>query len=245
MDSKSIERSIVASTNKERKKRGLKEVQAKRNMNAAARSHSKHMAKVGKLAHEGIGDGTPASRGRKHKCGDGLWAENCQGPWSKDYLNYYKTTEQELGKTMVDTWMKSPPHRANLLRSEWVVMGAGVGRTRKGGIYATQIFSDRRQMADETLVAVCPKCRSQSIRPRTSPHEKNLWRCLKCKQVFAAPRTGYRRPAKHHVLARDIQNLARKVDAKEIRKRRNLAAGIATATIAGMVATLACIILFA
>lgn len=77
MDLKAVERSIVANTNKERKKRGLKEVQAKRNMNSAARSHSKHMAKVGKLAHEGIGDGTPASRARKHRCGDGIWAENC------------------------------------------------------------------------------------------------------------------------------------------------------------------------
>ena len=83
MDLKAVGRSIVANTNKERKKRGLKEVQAKRNMNSAARSHSKHMAKVGKLAHEGIGDGTPASRARKHRCGDGIWAENCLGPWTK------------------------------------------------------------------------------------------------------------------------------------------------------------------
>jgi ribosomal protein L37AE/L43A len=227
------------------KKRGLKEAQAKRNMNTAARSHSKHMAKVGKLAHEGIGDGTPASRGRKHKCGDGLWAENCQGPWSKDYFTYYKTTEQELGKKVVDSWMKSPPHRANLLRLEWVVMGAGVGQTRKGGIYATQIFGDRRQMADEKLVALCPKCKSQSIRPRTSPHEKNLWRCLKCKQVFPAPRTGYRRAAKPHVLATDIQSLASKINAREIRQRRKLTAGIATAAMAGTLAIVACIFLIA
>lgn len=239
MDLRAIEQSIVANTNRERKKRGLKQVQSKRNMNAAARSHSKHMAKVGKLAHEGIGDGTPASRGRKHKCGDGLWAENCQGPWSKDYLTYYQTTEQELGKKVVEGWMKSPPHRANLLRPEWVVMGAGVGQTHKGGIYATQIFGDRRRMADEKLVALCPKCKSQNIRTRTSPHEKNLWRCLKCKQVFPTPRTGYRRPAKHHVPASDVQRLANKVDAKAIRQRRNIAIWIATTTVVGILAVAA------
>lgn len=245
MGLKAVERSIVSNTNAERKRRGLKQVRAKRNMNAAARSHSKHMAKVGKLAHEGIGDGTPTTRARKHKCGDGIWAENCNGPWTKDYVTYHKTTEQELGRKIVDSWMKSPPHRANLLSSEWVVMGAGVGRTVKGGIYATQVFGDRRQMADEKLLALCPKCQSQNIRPRTSPHEKNLWRCLSCKQVFPAPRTGYKRPAKQHVMATDIQNLASKIDAKEIRRRRNWAVAIATTAIAGVVTTLACVLLFA
>ena len=165
MDLRAIEQSIVANTNRERKKRGLKQVQSKRNMNAAARSHSKHMAKVGKLAHEGIGDGTPASRGRKHKCGDGLWAENCQGPWSKDYLTYYQTTEQELGKKVVEGWMKSPPHRANLLRPEWVVMGAGVGQTHKGGIYATQIFGGRETGGAVPEVQK-PKYQDTNITPR-------------------------------------------------------------------------------
>ena len=49
MDLKAIERSIAAHTNRERRKRGLRRVQPKRNMNAAARSHSQQMAKVGKF----------------------------------------------------------------------------------------------------------------------------------------------------------------------------------------------------
>lgn len=207
MDLKAVEKSVIAHTNRERQKRGLPRVQSKRNMNAAARSHSQHMAKVGKLAHEGIGDGTPASRALKYNCGGGLWSENCQGPWSKQYLKHYKTTEERLGEKAVDNWMKSPPHRRNLLDPQWVAMGAGAGQTRDGGIYLTQVFGPTERMLDEKLIALCPKCKSQNIRTRTRPHKKNLWRCLKCKQVFPTPRRAYRRPAKGHILAKDISHL--------------------------------------
>ena len=220
MDLNAVEKSIIAHTNEERQKRGLPRVQPKRNMNAAARSHSQHMAKVGILAHEGIGDGTPESRARKYNCGEGLWSENCQGPWSKQYLKYYKTTEEELGKKAVDNWMKSPPHRKNLLRSEWVAMGAGAGQGRDGGIYLTQTFGPTERMPDEKLVALCPKCKSQNIRTRTTPHRVNLWRCLKCKKVFPTPRKAYRRPAKRHTLAENIGALESKIRISDIMQRR-------------------------
>ena len=209
MDLKAIERSIAAHTNRERRKRGLRRVQPKRNMNAAARSHSQQMAKVGKLAHEGIGDGTPASRAYKYQCGEGSCAENCHlsGPWSKEQLTYFKITEWEMGKRAVANWLGSPGHRRNLLNPEWVAMGAGVGLSRNGTIYATQTFGPTERMLDEKLVALCPKCKSQNIRTRTRPHEKNLWRCLKCKQVFPTPRRAYRRPGKRHILAKDISRL--------------------------------------
>ena len=207
MDLKAVERSIIAHTNKERKNLGRPRVQAKRNMNAAARSHSQHMAEVRKLAHEGIGDGTPESRALEHNCGEGLWSENCQGLWSNQFLKFYKTTENELGKKAVENWMKSRPHRKNLLKPDWVAMGAGAGQSRDGGIYLTQIFGPTERMADEELVALCPICKSQNIRTRTTPHEKNLWRCLKCNQVFPTPCRAFRRPAKRHVLPKDIARL--------------------------------------
>ena len=80
MDLKAVEKSIIAHTNKERKKHGLPPLQPKRNMNAAARSHSRHMGKVGKLAHEGIGDGTPESRALQHNCGLEVWPETSIPP---------------------------------------------------------------------------------------------------------------------------------------------------------------------
>jgi ribosomal protein L37AE/L43A len=207
MDLKAIERSIAAHTNRERRKRGLRRVQPKRNMNAAARSHSQQMAKVGKLAHEGIGDGTPASRALEFQCGKEFWSENCQGPWSRQYLEHYKTTAEALGKKAVENWMSSPPHRQNLLDHQWVAMGVGAGQNLDGGIYLTQTFGPTERMLDEKVVALCAKCKNQNIRTRTRPHEKNLWRCLKCKQVFPTPRRAYRRPGKRHILAKDISRL--------------------------------------
>jgi hypothetical protein len=68
---------------------------------------------------------------------------------------------------------------------------------------------------------------------------------MQCKQVFPAPRTGYRRPAKRHVLATDVQRLASKVSAREIRQSRKLIAAMATATIAVTLAIVACIFLIA
>ena len=222
MDLKAVEKSIIAHTNEEREKRGLSRLQPKRNMNRAARSHSQHMAKVGRFAHEGIGDGTPATRAYEYQCGTDLWSENiCRlGPWSREQLRYFKITEWEIGKRSVASWMGSQGHRRNLLNPKWEAMGAGVGISRNGTIYTTQTFSDTDRMLDEKLVALCPKCKNQNIRTRTTPHEKNLWRCLKCKQVFHTPRRAYRRPAKRHILAENIGPLESRVRISDIRRRR-------------------------
>ena len=238
MDLKLVEQSIVAHTNRERGKLGRPRVQPKRNMNAAARSHSKYMAKVGRFAHEGIGDGTPTSRASRHKCGDGLWSENIHhsGPWSEEQLKYFRVTEWKMGERAVNNWMNSPGHRRNLLDRQWVVMGAGVGQDRSGTIYATQTFGADRQMADEELLALCPKCKSQNIRTRTTPHEKNLWRCLGCKQVFPTPRQDFRRPAKGHVPAGDIKHLESEIRISDIKRRRLIILGIALAGAAVMLA---------
>ena len=239
MDLKAVEKSIIAHTNKERKKHGLSRLQPKRNMNAAARSHSQHMAKVGRFEHEDIGDGTPTTRAYKYQCGQGLWSENIHrsGPWSKEQLTYFKINEWEMGKRAVANWMGSPGHRRNLLNPEWVAMGTGVGLSRTGTIYATQTFSPTERMLDEKLVALCPKCKSQNIRTRTTPHEKNLWRCLKCKQVFPTPRRAFRRPAKRHVSAEDIGRLESKVRISDIIGRRMviISFGIIALLIAGAI----------
>ena len=112
------------------------------------------MARVRQLAHEGIGDGTPASRASAYKCGEGLWSENIyrNGPWSKQQIDYFKMNEWKMGKGAVASWMKSPGHRKNLLDSQWVVMGAGVGQNGTGEFYATQTFGPLKQMPDEKLV---------------------------------------------------------------------------------------------
>ena len=220
MDLRSIERSIIAHTNLTRERYGRPRVQPKRNMNRAARFHSNHMAKVRRLGHNGIGDGTPASRARKYKCGKGNSAENVQGPWSQGYFKYYKTTEEEIGKLAVEQWMNSPGHMRNILNPSWTVLGVGAGKSRSGGVYLTQTFGPNRQMDDELLVGLCRGCKSQHIRTRKTAHQINLWRCLKCKEVFPTPAKDFRRPEKWSVLAENIPTLETQVRISDIKRRR-------------------------
>ncbi|GAA3516589.1 CAP domain-containing protein [Dietzia aurantiaca] len=58
--------------------------------------------------------------------------------WSENVLQNYKcATPQQL----VDQWMASPGHRANLLRADHTDMGAGVAVAENGKLYATQVFA--------------------------------------------------------------------------------------------------------
>ncbi len=47
--------------------------------------------------------------------------------------------QKKLAKNLVDGWMKSPGHRANILHSGFKFLGVGVARSGEH-IYATQNF---------------------------------------------------------------------------------------------------------
>lgn len=143
MDLRKVERSIAHYMNKERIKRGLKDLVRNDVLVSAARSHSRHMAKVHKLAHDGIGDGTASGRAKSAGYSSSYVGENC---WStkRGELAYGTSwlwrTDWELGKAAVITWMNSPGHRANLLRGTWEHIGIGVAKAGNGRIYLTQVF---------------------------------------------------------------------------------------------------------
>ena len=131
---RTVESSIIAHTNRERRKRGMQELQPVHNMHRAARSHSKHMAKVRKMAHEGIGDGTVASRAQKYGCGHAGFGENCY-QWPAAGENGWN-----MGARLVAGWMDSPGHRRNILNRQYDAIGVGVARNKHGELYATQVF---------------------------------------------------------------------------------------------------------
>ena len=58
--------------------------------------------------------------------------------WSENVLqNWRNATPQDL----VDQWMASPGHRANLLRADHTTMGMGVAVAEDNRLYATQVFA--------------------------------------------------------------------------------------------------------
>lgn len=58
--------------------------------------------------------------------------------WSENVLqNYAHATPQQL----VDQWMASPGHAANLLRPDHTDLGVGVAVAGDGKVYATQVFA--------------------------------------------------------------------------------------------------------
>jgi len=60
------------------------------------------------------------------------------------------TTYLLLAKELVDIWMKSPGHRANILNAEFGYLGCGAFFDKNNYVYATQAFADRRGQNDQT-----------------------------------------------------------------------------------------------
>lgn len=95
-------------------------------LQAAADKHSAYQAKVGRMAHVGIGDGTPASR---------ITAEGYQ--WTS--LGENVAWNQANPTEVMASWIGSPGHRANIL-GNYREMGASVAKGADGSNYWTTDF---------------------------------------------------------------------------------------------------------
>lgn len=116
--------------NEMRGKHGLSTFKAYYALDKIAREHSKDMARHHTCNHAGF-----SSRAKRIKqiIGDVYIGENCY----KFPANHYS------GRTayqLVRGWMRSPGHRRNLMNPDYKKIGIGIV-SRKGYIYATQIFS--------------------------------------------------------------------------------------------------------
>ncbi|MGE3808080.1 MAG: CAP domain-containing protein [Gemmataceae bacterium] len=122
---------ILELTNKERAKEKLPPLKFNATLGKTAQGHSINMAKQLKLAHELDGK-TPQDRIKEAGYRYQTAGENCAVSFTLD-----------LDK-IVEGWMNSPPHRANILNPKYTEIGIALARSDKGDYYATQVFATPR-----------------------------------------------------------------------------------------------------
>ena len=121
-----FEQRVLELINDERAKAGLAPVAYHGALDNAAEKHAKHMSVVGKMAHDGIGDGDPGERIRSEGWRRG-WGENV-------------ATGQTSPEQVVREWMNSPTHRKNILDPSFRTMGVGYTTAANGRSYWAQEF---------------------------------------------------------------------------------------------------------
>ena len=121
-----FEQRVLELINQERAKHGLGAVTYNGTLDNAAEKHAEHMAIVGKMAHDGIGDGDPGERIR---------AEGFRKSWGENVATGQTSPEQ-----VVREWMNSPTHRRNILDPNFKQMGVGYVTSSSGRSYWAQEF---------------------------------------------------------------------------------------------------------
>lgn len=113
--------------NNERSSEGLPSLTRDPELDAIAQGHSDHMRNVGTMAHDGIGDGTVSSRYADAGYTCIMSGENV-------------ARGQSTPAAVMNAWMNSPGHRANILNSNFNRIGIGLAMP---GFYWTQNFAKK------------------------------------------------------------------------------------------------------
>ena len=128
------EEKIFELVNNEREKRGLDSLNWNSKLADLARQYSQKMARENFFSHfdrngDSIAERAKATRiTRWKRIGENLFM--CEG--------YQKFTQLALRG-----WMKSPPHRQNILEKNYSETGIGIARSKNGTIYVTQVFIEK------------------------------------------------------------------------------------------------------
>lgn len=109
---------LLAKMNAARKAHGLGPLTLSKVLAKPARNHSVYLARTGKLDHDGA-DGKPFYV-RLYKAG--FSKRKAVG----ENLGMSSGCETDLAQTMVDMWLDSPGHRANLLSKRFKVVGLAI-----------------------------------------------------------------------------------------------------------------------
>ncbi len=131
-----MERAVLLLTNKERSSAGLASFEPSAALNYLAQGQSKNMCKKKELQHESdaFPRGWKKFRDRLKMVGLRSGGENVA----------YLTTSPEIekwAKQVVNGWMKSPPHKKNILNAKFLYLGVGVAMCTDNLAYVTQVFS--------------------------------------------------------------------------------------------------------
>jgi uncharacterized protein YkwD len=117
---------IVYWTNQWRAKVGCGKLRLDANLARAGRNHSAWMARTARFSHVGYGGSTFVSRARVAGYNSAL-SENIA--WG------YRS-----GAEVVNAWMHSPGHRANIVNCKAKAVGVGAAYSANGTPYFTQDF---------------------------------------------------------------------------------------------------------
>lgn len=103
---------VVALVNAERTKRGLCPLTTDERLRSSARLHSADMARRGYFAHQGPRSPSPIDR---------MLSQGVENPGGENIA-----AGQETPASVVAAWMRSIPHRKNILRAEFRTIGVGL-----------------------------------------------------------------------------------------------------------------------
>lgn len=122
---------VIRYTNQARASHNLQPLSRYLALQSAAQGHSNWMARHN-FSHTGHQGSTPHERIKAIGFAGQLTAENI-------YKFPARRDQKKLAKNLVDGWMRSPGHRANILNAQLRYIGVGVAQS-KNYIYATQNF---------------------------------------------------------------------------------------------------------
>ena len=123
---------ILELTNAARKKEGLGPLTISLLLTEAARAHSKNQAMHDTMAHELDGK----------KPSDRVKAAGYRYRSTGENVAYGKGVNVD---GIFEGWMKSPGHRANILKPEFTEIGIGAAPSATGKVYYTQDFGRPRE----------------------------------------------------------------------------------------------------
>jgi uncharacterized protein YkwD len=121
---------LVDLTNAARASARVPVLRANSRLMQAAQLHARQMARLGRLDHvlPRADYPRPEDRLKKARYAWQAWAENV-------------ALGQRDPDQVVRSWMKSRPHRANILNREVTEIGVGYARDAKGQVYWVQLFA--------------------------------------------------------------------------------------------------------
>jgi uncharacterized protein YkwD len=122
----SLQADIMRLTNAERVEHGCAALTANDQLTEAARGHSAWMGRTGEFSHTGRGGSNFVVRSE---------AAGYARPSAENIAWGYRSAEQ-----VVDAWMRSPGHRANILNCRSKTVGVGAVFSQSGAPYYTQDF---------------------------------------------------------------------------------------------------------
>jgi uncharacterized protein YkwD len=114
---KQVDIATVCLLNDERRAHGLRPLRINRKLSLASARHARSMAQHKYFAH---GDFVGRIRAAHYLAGASSWIVGENIAWGSSNLG--------TPSSIVDAWMNSPPHRANILSPQFREIGIGVSR---------------------------------------------------------------------------------------------------------------------